>query len=163
MFTRISDGTGQLQHANVSGAFSASVSCGCALRKFIPYRAASWLWFSADTNLMEKIRDVIQPWSVPCFLGNRVQALRHWKILPYGHNTRWLIREEHKYLARALHLLEMETFDSQANYLFFKGPEDLEEQCQKRGLDPRLQQLPGAFKRVFPHCSADKRRERSAD
>ena len=52
----------------------------------------------------------------------------------YVHNTRWLIREERKYLARALHLLEMETFDSQANYLFFKGPEDLEEQCQKRGL-----------------------------
>ena len=28
----------------------------------------------------------------------------------------------------------MTVFPSQANYLFFKGPEDLEEQCQKRGL-----------------------------
>lgn len=109
---------------------------------------------SADADLMEKIRDVIQPWSVS--IPAQEAGIAALSEDTYVHNTRWLIREERKYLARALHLLEMETFDSQANYLFFKGPEDLEEQCpKKRASDPRLQQLPGAFKRVFPHCSAD--------
>ena len=66
--------------------------------------------------------------------GTGRQVLRHFRKILYVHNTRWLIREERKYhWRRALHLLEMETFDSQANYLFFKGPEDLEEQCQKEG------------------------------
>ena len=87
---------------------------------------------SADADLMEKIRDVIQPWSVS--IPAQEAGIAALSEDTYVHNTRWLIREERKYLARALHLLEMETFDSQANYLFFKGPEDLEEQCQKRGL-----------------------------
>ena len=87
---------------------------------------------SADADLMEKIRDVIQPWSVS--IPAQEAGIAALSEDTYVHNTRWLIREERKYLARALHLLEMETFDSQANYLFFKGTEDLEEQCQKRGL-----------------------------
>ena len=87
---------------------------------------------SADADLMEKIRDVIQPWSVS--IPAQEAGIAALSEDTYVHNTRWLIREERKYLARALHLLEMETFASQANYLFFKGPEDLEEQCQKRGL-----------------------------
>ena len=87
---------------------------------------------SADADLLEKIRNVIQPWSVS--IPAQEAGIAALSEDTYVHNTRWLIREERKYLARALHLLEMETFDSQANYLFFKGPEDLEEQCQKRGL-----------------------------
>ena len=87
---------------------------------------------SADADLLEKIRDVIQPWSVS--IPAQAAGIAALSEDTYVHNTRWLIREERKYLARALHLLEMETFDSQANYLFFKGPEDLEEQCRKRGL-----------------------------
>ena len=87
---------------------------------------------SADAELLEKIRDVIQPWNVS--IPAQAAGIAALSEDIYVHNTRWLIREERKYLARALHLLEMETFDSQANYLFFKGPKDLEEQCKKRGL-----------------------------
>ena len=132
MFPRISDGTGQLQHANVSGAFSASVSCGCLYENLCHTGLRLGYGLSADADLMEKIRDVIQPWSVS--IPAQEAGIAALSEDTYVHNTRWLIREERKYLARALHLLEMETFDSQANYLFFKGPEDLEEQCQKRGL-----------------------------
>ncbi len=76
--------------------------------------------------------NVIQPWSVS--IPAQEAGIAALSEDTYVHNTRWLIREETSIPGKGTASLEMETFDSQANYLFFKGPEDLEEQCQKRGL-----------------------------
>ena len=127
----------------------------------MPYRGRVGYGLSADADLLEKIRDVIQPWSVS--IPAQEAGIAALSEDTYVHNTRWLIREERKYLARALHLLEMETFDSQANYLFFKV-QKIWKRSSKRGLLIRdCSNYRGLSKEVFPHCSADKRRERSAD
>lgn len=82
--------------------------------------------------VIERMRDVMQPWSVS--VPAQYAGIAALCEDTYVHNARWLVKEERKYLMRALRLLGMEFFDSAANYVFFKGPEDLAELCGKRGI-----------------------------
>ena len=45
-----------------------------------------------------------------------------------------MVFEEAKYLREKLQEFGMEVFPSEANYIFFKGPENLFEKCVKHGV-----------------------------
>lgn len=87
---------------------------------------------TANRKVLEKMSQVMQPWSVS--VPAQYAGLAALKEDTYVHNARWLVKEERKYLMRALRLLGMEFFDSAANYVFFKGPEDLAVLCRQRGI-----------------------------
>lgn len=87
---------------------------------------------SDNPELLWKLRNVMQPWSVS--VPAQYAGVAALKEETYVQNARWLVKEERKYLMRALRLLEMECFDSAANYIFFKGPEDLAEKCREQGM-----------------------------
>lgn len=85
-----------------------------------------------NAAVIEKMRQVMQPWSVS--LPAQYAGIAALAEDTYVHNARWLVKEERKYLTRALRLLGMESFESAANYVFFKGPEDLAVLCRERGI-----------------------------
>lgn len=85
-----------------------------------------------NEDVIRQMRQVMQPWSVS--VPAQYAGIAALQEETYVQNARWLVKEERKYLMRALRHLEMESFDSAANYIFFKGPEDLAEQCQRYGI-----------------------------
>lgn len=86
---------------------------------------------SADRELLERIRQQIQPWntSIPAQLAG-IAALKDREYLV---RTRKLIREEKEYLRRELlDGLAERVYASEANYLFFKSRPDLKERLLEK-------------------------------
>ena len=52
----------------------------------------------------------------------------------YLERARKLICEERLFLREKLQAMGLSVYDSQANYLFFEGPEDLAERCAEEGI-----------------------------
>ena len=79
--------------------------------------------FSANTELLQSMQEVTQPWSVstPAQYGG-IAAL---KELEYVARTKKIIQEERKFLSNGLKELGLKPLPGQANYLFFSGPEGL--------------------------------------
>lgn len=87
---------------------------------------------TSEKEILEKMRRVMQPWSVS--VPAQYAGVAALKEEAYVQNARWLVKEERKYLSRALRHLEMDVFPSAANFIFFKGPEDLAELCRSQGM-----------------------------
>lgn len=77
---------------------------------------------SENTELLEKMTMVTQPWNISVMAQEAgIAAL---KEKEYVENGRQMVFEEAKYLKEKLQELGMEVFPSEANYIFFKGPEN---------------------------------------
>jgi len=87
---------------------------------------------SSDTSLLDKMRQVTQPWnvSVPAQMAG-IAALGENQ---YVEAARVLIRQERAYIKQALAQQGLYVYDSLANYVFFCGPKDLKERCLKEGI-----------------------------
>ena len=87
---------------------------------------------SENTELLEKMTMVTQPWNISVMAQEAgIAAL---KEKEYVENGRQMVFEEARYLKEKLQELGMEVFPSEANYIFFKGPENLFEKCVKHGV-----------------------------
>ncbi len=86
---------------------------------------------SGNQVLLEKMSQMTQPWNVSTLAQEAgIAAL---KEEAYVKKTMEIIHKERKYLLNALSELSLKTYDSQANYIFFRGPEDLWEKCLEKG------------------------------
>lgn len=87
---------------------------------------------SADEQLLKKMRGCSQPWNVslPAQMAG-VAALRE---TDFEERSRSLITQEKACLLRELQRLGLTCFKPGANFIFFRGPETLGEQCLKRGI-----------------------------
>ena len=85
-----------------------------------------------NTELLQKMRLQNQPWSVstPAQMAG-LAALGEAEFVRRGRET---ARIEAAYLTREMKALGLTVFPSRANYIFFKGPEDLFDQCLRRGI-----------------------------
>ena len=76
-----------------------------------------------NEELLEKMTQVTQPWNISVLA--QAAGIAALKETDYVERARNLIFEEAEYLSKELYKLGMTVFPSQANYLFFRGPENL--------------------------------------
>ena len=87
---------------------------------------------TANVHLLEKIGQVTQPWNISSLANDAgIAAL---KEKDYVEEGRRMVFEQAVYLKETLKKLGLRVYDSQANYIFFYGPENLWEECEKRGI-----------------------------
>ena len=80
-----------------------------------------------NEELLEKMTQATQPWNIS--IPAQAAGIAALKETEYVEKARTLIFEESEFLSKELYKLGMDVFPSQANYLFFKGPENLFEIC----------------------------------
>lgn len=86
---------------------------------------------TSNIDLIEKMERVTQPWNVSVLAQEAgVAAL---KEISYFKESRELVERERAYLKKSLKQIGFKVFDSQANYIFFQGPENLYVKCLDRG------------------------------
>lgn len=85
-----------------------------------------------NEELLEKMTLATQPWNIS--VPAQAAGIAALKETDYVERARNLIFEEAEYLSGELYKLGMTVFPSQANYLFFKGPEDLFEICVRKNV-----------------------------
>ena len=92
------------------------------------------LGFCATSNrkLTDRIRDSVQPWpvSIPAQMAGEA-ALGEAEYLK---ESRDIIGRELRYLRQMFERIGIRCYDSEANFLFFEGPDNLFEQCAKKGI-----------------------------
>ena len=87
---------------------------------------------SKNAALLEKMSRVTQPWNVSSLAqAAGIAALQETAYVEAG---RQLVFREKEYLKEHMEALGLEVYPSQANYLFFKGPDQLFEACLARGI-----------------------------
>lgn len=86
----------------------------------------------SDTKFLNKLRGVLQPWNVS--LPAQMAGIAAAEELTFARKSRELIAAERAFLQQGLRGLGLKTYDSKANYVFFKGPADLFERCLKEGI-----------------------------
>lgn len=83
----------------------------------------------SNKSLLEKMERCVQPWNISTIAQNcGLAALMETEYVEKG---RQLIFKEKAFLKHEMEELGLKVYDSQANYLFFRGPEDLFEKCVK--------------------------------
>lgn len=84
---------------------------------------------TADTALLARMETVTQPWnvSIPAQAAGEA-ALDETDFVTRGLQ---LVAAERRYLKKEMKEAGLTVYDSQANYIFFQGPEDLREHCLK--------------------------------
>ncbi|RDU24544.1 pyridoxal phosphate-dependent aminotransferase [Anaerosacchariphilus polymeriproducens] len=86
---------------------------------------------TGDINLIDKINRVTQPWTVSVLAQEAgVAAL---KEVSYIKESRELVERERTYLKKSMKQIGFKVLDSQANYIFFQGPDNLYDKCLERG------------------------------
>ena len=87
---------------------------------------------SCDGQLLLRMKEVIQPWSVsiPAQAAG-VAALRE---EAYVESSRKLVQKERIWLKNQMEKIGFTVYDSTANYLFFEGPEDFAERTGEKGI-----------------------------
>ena len=85
-----------------------------------------------NEELLEKMTLATQPWNIS--VPAQAAGIAALKETDYVERARNLIFEEAEYLSGELYKLGMTVFPSQANYLFFEGPEDLFEICVRKNV-----------------------------
>ena len=86
---------------------------------------------SANRSLLSKMNRVCQPWNVSSLAQEAgIAAL---KETEYVERTRKMIREQRNFLITEMKKAGYEIFQSAANYIFFRGPDDLYEHCLEQG------------------------------
>lgn len=85
----------------------------------------------SNEALLDGMRSVTQPWnvSIPAQMAG-IAALGEKRFVEV---TQKLIMEERGYLIQELKVLGWKVFDSRANFIFFIGPEYLDEYCKNKG------------------------------
>lgn len=83
----------------------------------------------SNADLLEKMERCVQPWNISTIAQNC--GLAALKEKEYVEKGRQLIFREKDFLKREMEALGLKVYDSQANYLFFRGPIDLFEKCVK--------------------------------
>lgn len=87
---------------------------------------------TGNLKLINKMEQCVQPWNISTIAQDcGVAAL---KEQDYVEKARTLIFQEKNILIEELETCGLKVFDSQANYLFFKGPDDLFERCVEKGI-----------------------------
>ncbi len=88
--------------------------------------------FCSDSNTLENMQAVMQPWNVSVLAQEAgVAAL---KEKEYVKETLDKIRIEKEWLLGKLKKMELFCYPSKANYIFFKGPLHLKEKCLEQGI-----------------------------
>lgn len=82
--------------------------------------------------LLEQMEGVTQPWNVSSLA--QAAGLAALKETAYVETGRQLIFDESRYLKQEMEALGLKVFPSEANYIFFKGPEDLFLLCAEKGV-----------------------------
>lgn len=87
---------------------------------------------SENMELLEAMTQVTQPWNISVIAqAAGIAALKETMYVEAG---RHIVFEEAKYLKEELQRLGMQVFPSEANYIFFRGPEHLFDICIKQGV-----------------------------
>ncbi len=87
---------------------------------------------TGNRRLLEQMELMTQPWNVSSLAqAAGIAALGEREYVERG---RCLVFQEKEYLMREMKGLGLEVYPSQANYIFFQGPETLFEECVKKGL-----------------------------
>ena len=81
-------------------------------------------------TLLEKMESMCQPWNVSSLA--QAAGLAALKETAYVEEGRQVTFQELDYLKKELSALGYPVYPSQANYVFFKGPEDLYEKLEKK-------------------------------
>ena len=88
--------------------------------------------FCGSSETLEQMKAVMQPWNVSVVAQEAgIAAL---KEETYVKESMVKIRKERKRLLEGMGRLGFFTFASEANYIFFKGPWDLQEKCLDKGI-----------------------------
>ena len=87
---------------------------------------------SRDERLLERMKNVVQPWSVS--IPAQAAGVAALQETAFVHRSAKLVQEERIWLKKQLQNMNLWVCDSQANYLFFEGPEDLSEKCREAGI-----------------------------
>ena len=82
-------------------------------------------------GVLESMQRVMQPWSVS--IPAQMAGLAALKEQEYVEHARRLIQREREFLINALQELGLKIYGSSANFIFFRGPEDLYPACSKQG------------------------------
>lgn len=85
---------------------------------------------SSNQNLLARMEQCVQPWNISTIA--QACGLAALNEQEYVEKSRQLIFEERAFLKEEMKQLGLKVYDSQANYLFFQGPEELFEQCLKK-------------------------------
>ena len=102
----------------------------------------------SNRKLMEKMELHVQPWNVSTMAqAAGIQALTETKYVEEG---RQLVFRESQWLKNEMTRIGYKVFPSEANYIFFKGPEELYEFClRKRILIRDCSNYPGLTKGFY--------------
>lgn len=87
---------------------------------------------SGNRALLDAMEGMTQPWNVSGLA--QAAGIAALKETAYVEAGRKVVFEEKEYLIREMTSLGLHVFPSEANYLFFRGPEDLFERCVKEGV-----------------------------
>lgn len=87
---------------------------------------------SGNETLLETMTRVTQPWNLSVIAQEA--GLAALKENAYVEKGRELIFREKRFLKEGLERFGMKVYDSQANYLFFYGPDTLWQECLKAGI-----------------------------
>ena len=87
---------------------------------------------TSDAAMRSKMRRLLQPWniSIPASAAG-IAALNETEHIQ---NARELIREERAFLTEGLRAIGCRVYESESNYLLFKGPENLCEKLRGEGI-----------------------------
>ncbi len=88
--------------------------------------------FTADDALKARIRQLLQPWNVS--IPAQMAGCAAMQLLDHPAKSRAYVGDELSYLKEAFRSLGLTFWESEANYLFFEGPEDLKERCLNEGI-----------------------------
>ena len=85
-----------------------------------------------EAKVLAKMNQVMQPWniSIPAEAAG-IAALQE---TAYVKKAQQLVQVERKYLMDELQKLPLTVYHSQANYIFFKGPDNLYDDCIKQNI-----------------------------
>lgn len=104
-----------------------------------------------DPGLTDRLEEVRQPWTVSSLAQEA--GLAALEEEEYVRKARRLIREQRTKLREEMACLGLEVWNSQANYLFFRGPEGLKERLAARKVLIRsCSNYPGLDGRYYRIC-----------
>ena len=88
--------------------------------------------YSSNEGLLGKMRERVQPWNVS--LPAQMAGMAAMREKDYAIKSREYIAREREFLMEGLTAAGMTCFEGAANFLFFKGPENLDEICLNKGI-----------------------------
>ncbi len=101
-----------------------------------------------NREFLKEMELVTQPWNISSMA--QAAGIAALKESAYVEEGRRMVLEEAEFLKKEMEELGLEVYPSQANYLFFKGPENLFEACIEKGILIRdCSNYPGLQKGYF--------------